>query len=66
MGGLVLVNDLVRALEGGSDRFRLCRRLGRRLGVRPVYLGGLVRDVSVSWRAAWRASGLLSTEGSKV
>ena len=33
-GGLVLVNGLVRALEGGSDRFRLCRRLGRHLGMR--------------------------------
>ena len=34
MGGLVLVNGLVRALEGGSNRFRLCRRLGRHLGMR--------------------------------
>lgn len=34
MGGLVLVKGLVRELEGGSDRFRLCRRLGRRLGMR--------------------------------
>ena len=34
MGGLVLVKGLVRELDGGSDRFRLCRRLGRRLGMR--------------------------------
>lgn len=28
MGGLVLVKGLVREPDGGSDRFRLCRRLG--------------------------------------
>ena len=34
MGALVLVKGLVRELEGGSDSFRLCRRLRRRLGMR--------------------------------
>lgn len=51
MGGLVLVKGLARELEGGSDPFRLCGRLGRHLGMRApcswvvwcatfLYLGG--------------------------
>ena len=39
MDGLVLVKGLVCELDGGSDPFRLCKRLGRRLGMRTRVAG---------------------------